>query len=292
MTNLDTISPPELNMIERAIKAHGSEAFERLEEEMLSVPQVECGVRHMFAPGQYIREVTIPAGTCMVGHKHRFHHVNVFLKGSGTMIMCDGRHHELKAPMVFVGAPGRKVGYVKEEVVWLNIFNTDETDIDKIEELFFDKSDVFQAAQMQLLSPQTALLAADRSDYQLALSEVAVTEEQAKALSEDESDLIPFPAGNYKVKIGKSNISGKGLIATANIKAGHFICQTRIDGKRTPAGRYTNHSATPNARMVKLNGEFVLIALRPITGCLGGFDGEEITVNYRDVLALNLITKD
>jgi len=31
-----------------------------------------------------------------------------------------------------------------------------------------------------------------------------------------------------------------------------------------------------------------LVALRPIAGCRGGFDGEEVTVNYRDAIALNL----
>ena len=292
MTNLAAMKLPEANLIERAIKMHGAEAFDRLEQEMISAPQVECSVRHMFAPGQYIREVTIPAGTYVVSHKHRHPHLNVFLKGSGTMVMCDGRHQELAAPMVFIGQPGRKVGYVREDLVWLNVFNTNETDVDTLEDLFFDKSDVFKSAQLELTASELALLECDRNDYQLALTQLGTNEKQARTLSEDEADLIPFPTGTYKVKIGKSKIEGRGLIATGNIAAGEFICATRIGDNRTPAGRYTNHSATPNARMITLNGNFVLIALRPIIGCLGGFDGEEVTVNYRDVVAINLIQKD
>lgn len=272
-----------------ALKTFTPQKFDQLEAEMLQAPQAECGVRHMFAPGQYIREVTIPADTYVISHKHKHPHLNVFLKGSGTMIMCNGVHKELQAPMVFVGQPGRKVGYTREEVVWLNIFQTDETDIDKLEAMFFDKSDHFvQAQQLQIEAQAPDQVTLDQLDYHKVLEDLGATHEQAVAVSEDTADLIPFPSGTYKVKVGHSKRQGRGLIATANIAAAETICPARIGDKRTPAGRYTNHSANPNARMVIVKDDIYLVGLRPIRGCAGGFDGDEITVDYRATVALNI----
>jgi len=271
-----------------ALKTFTPEKFDQLEAEMLAHPQAECGVRHMFTPGQYIREVTIPADTYVISHKHKHPHLNVFLKGSGTMIMCSGIHKELQAPMVFVGQPGRKVGYTREEVVWLNVFQTDETDIDKLEAMLFDKSEHFVAAQqLKIEAKAPDQVSLDQLDYVKALEDLGATQQQAMALSEKSSDLISFPSGTYKVKVGHSKRQGRGLIATANIAPAETICPTRIGDKRTPAGRYTNHSANPNARMVIVKDTIYLVALRPIKGCAGGFDGDEITVDYRATVALN-----
>jgi SET domain-containing protein len=52
-----------------------------------------------------------------------------------------------------------------------------------------------------------------------------------------------------------------------------------IDGERTYAGRYVNHSASPNAKAVVVDaGNVRLLATRDIDR------DEEITTNYRDTL--------
>jgi len=90
------------------------------------------------------------------------------------------------------------------------------------------------------------------------------------------------------VKIGDSPIEGKGLFATATIEQGEVIAPAGIKGKRTIAGRFTNHSANPNAFLVlHENGDVDLVAKYYISGCKAGFDGEEITIDYRQALALN-----
>jgi len=272
-----------------AFKVGNAEQMDRLEVQMLALPQTVCSVRHLFTPGQYTREVTIPAGSYIVGHKHRHPHLNIFTEGSGVMVMCDGRHQELQAPFVFVGQPGRKCGYARTEVVWLNVFATDERDIEKLEEMFFDKSEEFVEAQSRVkVGVDPLLLTHQRSDYEAVLAEFGVDEATAQAISETD-DLIPFPFGTYKIKTGVSAIAGKGIIATADIAANEIIAPARVDGKRTPAGRYTNLSPTPNAKMVNAGNRILLVAIKPISGCPGGFDGEEVTVNYRDVIASNLL---
>ena len=43
--------------------------------------------------------------------------------------------------MTFVAPKGRKVAYIVETVVFQNIFSTNETDLDKLENMIVDNSD-------------------------------------------------------------------------------------------------------------------------------------------------------
>lgn len=247
---------------------------------MLTMPQVNCPVRHMFAPGQYIRELCMEKGTLAIGHRQRLPHLNVLVKGAVRMLNEDGTITEVRAPMVFVAPPGRKVGLVLEDVQWLNIYATDETDVEKLEALFLDKSPD-PALQAKLLT----VLPVD-DDYPRMLQELGVSAEQVQAEAEDPATWAPFPAGMYRVKIGASGIHGRGLIATADIKAGDLICTALVDGKRTPAGRFMNHAKYPNAVVEAADGCVWVRSLRDIAGCRGGQDGEEITVDYRQAVAV------
>lgn len=270
------------------VAALQSRDIAKAERSMLQLPQAECAVIHHFGPGLYVREVRMPAGILAVGHAQRFEHLNVFLKGRVRMLNDDGTTTDLVAPMMFVGKPGKKAGYVLEEVVWQNIYATDETDIEKLERMFLVKSDDFSAQQAAQSLERSAEHEDDRADYLAMLDETGFDHATARTQSENESDQRPFPFGAWRVKTGASAIEGTGLFATAPIGAGELIAPARIDGKRTPAGRYTNHSKSPNAEMALLpNGDIHLIALKPITGCHGGQDGEEITIDYRQALSLS-----
>lgn len=249
---------------------------------MLAYPQAECPVIHRFGPGIYIRELSMPSGTFAIGHHQKFEHMNVMLKGRVTMLNDDGTTTELVAPMVYVGKPGRKIGYVLEDVVWQNIYATTETNVEILEEMFLDKTMIQQCDRKKI-----AFVAhqQDRDDYRMALGDIGVTDELARAQSENEADQMPFPHGSYRVVVGSSAIEGKGLFATSPIKAGELIAPARISGMRTPAGRYTNHAVVPNAVMVALpDGDINLVAIRPIGGAMGGNVGEEVTIDYRQAL--------
>lgn len=259
----------------------------QIENAMLQCEQASCPVIHRFGPGVYIREVRLPAGILAVGHTQNFEHTNVMLQGRVTMLNDNGTTTELVAPMIFTGKPGRKVGYVHEDVVWLNVYPTQETDVEKLEATFITKSDSWSESNGQrLLAFQTNV---DQEDYKQFLEEIGVSEETARAQSENTSDMMELPPGGYKFKLSNSHLEGKGLFATADIDAGELIAPARIHGMRTVAGRYTNHSANPNARMERTgSSDISLVATRPIAGCRGGFDGEEITIDYRQARALTL----
>jgi hypothetical protein len=101
--------------------------------------------------------------------------------------------------------------------------------------------------------------------------------ERISANREDQRD-FPEPA---PVRIGKSSIQGVGVFATTDFSEGEIVAPALFEGKRTPAGRYTNHSKSPNAAMgLRENGDIDLTATQPISA------GEEVTVNYRQVLEL------
>ena len=53
-----------------------------------------------------------------------------------------------------------------------------------------------------------------------------------------------------------------------------------LKDKRTQAGRFTNHAMRPNCRFVFDGDNMNMIAIKSISA------GEELTVNYREVLTL------
>ena len=256
-------------------------AIDRLEAAFLEFDQVECPVSHYFGPGVYIREVIMPAGAYIIGHNHKDEHMNVMLEGRLTLIREDGTREELTAPQTFLGYPGRKIAHIHETVRWQNIYAVTETDIGKIEDQLFEKSEAFLGYQ-----PALPDYTAARDDFALAIAEYGFTAGQVAVLSEDESDMTSLPFGQYKFSTGPSAIHGRGLFATGNYEPGEFIAAARIGGKRTIAGRFTNHSNTPNAQMLNCDGDVYLCAKTAINGCKGGINGDEITVDYRQALGV------
>jgi hypothetical protein len=276
-TRTDVVPFEVINRLK--VTANHKEKVDAVAGAMLEHRQAPCPVRHLFYPGLYIRELTLPTGALAIGYEHKTWHYSILLKGV-VRIVKEGKCVDLCAPLQFYAPPGRNVGYVLEEMVWLNVYPTDERDVETIEAIHLEPSPAMIAKRERML-----MLPHDM-DFERMCKEIGGTPEQAREQSEREDDLIPWPLGEYKVKIGKSYIEGKGLIATANIEDGEFICPLKVGSNRTPAGRYTNHSGSPNAMAVIVGKNLHLIALRNIEGCLGGFDGEEVTVDYRQVYAL------
>ncbi len=262
--------------------------IDTLERQMLELPQAECPVVHHFGPGIYIREVTLRAGVLAIGHAQRFEHLNIVLAGAVAMVGDDGQIKVLRAPLIFVGKPGRKVGYVIERTVWQNVYATEERDIDKLEAMYLDKSETWQAHDAGRKLALIDCHQEDRDDFRALIAAAGFTAELVRAQSENEADQMPMPEGHgAKVTIRPSPIEGRGVFLSAPVEAGEIIAPARVLGYRTPVGRFTNHSKTPNAHFVMQQyGDIALVALRRIAGCAGGDQGEEVTVDYRQALRL------
>ena len=274
----------DLQLVQQALATLSN--IESAERELLSLPQVDCPVVHHFGPGICIREVFMPAGAIAIGHRQKFDQLNIMIRGKVLIAKDDGTTQILTAPMIFTGKAGRKIGYVMEDMVWQNIYATDLKDASAVEDFFIEKSEQWHDDQASRFAVESVSRAADRNDYMLLLEECGIAHSQARQQSENEDDQMWVE--NSLTRVDISPIEGKGLFATADIKAGDVVCPARIDGKRTQAGRFTNHSIFPNARMNLLpNGDIDLVAITDIEGCKGGSIGTEITIDYRQALSLS-----
>ena len=125
-------------------------AIFRLEDFIKSVPGngiEESGIQHVhhFAPGVYAKEMICPADVYITGMVHKTEHISIFLEG--RMIVADGSGGsvEIEAPMIEIGKPGiKRAGYTLEEVRWITVHPTEETDIDKLEQM---RTNVLSAPQ-------------------------------------------------------------------------------------------------------------------------------------------------
>ena len=262
-----------------------------LEPYLLTLPQAPCPVVHHFGPGLYVREVTIPSGAFAMGHKQRFEHLNIVLKGSVAVLNDDGSVSVIKAPALFVGKPGRKVGACIDECVWQNVYaNPDNCrDIETLEARYLEKTDIALAYERLYVDCLSKHHESDREDYAELLSELGMTDEQVMAETEIQSDMIDLP-NEYatKVSIRPSPIQGKGLFLSSPADAGEVIAPARIGNCRTIAGRFVNHSKSPNCEYRKMpSGDIYLVAKAEINGALGGSAGCELTADYRQALEVS-----
>ena len=259
-----------------------------LEEAILQYPQLDAPVEHKFGPGLYMREVTLPAGSYVVGHYQKTEHMNIMLKGRIIFVLDDGTKKELVAPLTMVTPPGRKVAYVVEETTWVNVYPTEETDIDVLEATYLDKSEAFLSKESEKFLEAGAASESERADFQLMLEHIGMEEGVVRELSVYAGDMVDMPDGVHPYRIAKSPIEGSGYFLTAPAEMGDILAPGRIGECRTPAGRYVNHSPNPNAAFMRSpnDGEIYLVSLRHIDGCVGGSVGGEVTVNYREAIKL------
>jgi hypothetical protein len=266
--------------------ANISKDIVKIEAVMQDMVQADCPVVHRFGDGIYIREVVMPAGILAIGHIQKFKQNNFLLQGKIAMIGDEGIKI-LEAPLFFVGDEGRKIGYVIETVVWQNIWATDETDIEMLENTYMEMSDHSTLKREEFDALEFIGREVDREDYLKVIDACPFTHDEVKVQVENEDDQIDMPQ-EWCIQVRKSNIQGQGCFTSWTINETGVIGPARLSGKRTPLGRYTNHSLTPNAKPELMdNGDIYLVADRDIFGCKGGGHGEEITVDYREMLKLS-----
>lgn len=106
----------------------------QLQEHCLALPQVDMPVSHTFLPGQYLRKMTMPADTLVVGKRHRHRHA-LIVTGHVTIRTADGMF-ELQGTHIIDSPAGMKRAiYAHAESTLVTVHLTDETDLEKIEAL-------------------------------------------------------------------------------------------------------------------------------------------------------------
>lgn len=253
-----------------------------VEKMLINHPPASCPVIHRFGPSIYIRELHMSAGTMAVGKLQKFEHINILLKGKVIMFNSNGTTSTLEAPLFYVDKPGRKVAFILEDTVWQNVYATEETDVDKLEDYFLENSDVGRAHEAAQFAFAKLEAQNDNDDYELFLEETNLVGNKTNSTYTlvDLQDIS-------MLRISDSPIHGKGIYTTTPIYKDELITQTHIGNNITAAWKYINHSAVPNCTLVIENDDMWLKALHNINGCMGGSKGTELTIDYRETLKLN-----
>lgn len=258
----------------RGSKRQRQEAIEAYEEAVGDLPQIAIPVTHHIHGGLYGREITIPAGAVVTGHLYRFDHFDVMISGDITVSTDNGEAKRLRGYNCFKAFAGkRRIAYAHEDTVWLTFHSTPpKQDGEEIQKFLTARN------YEEFLNLQTQL---SRLDFKQLVGFSGFSEAEVRAISEESTDLRDMPEGYNNIYIADSAIEGKGVFSRTAVASGATICPARLQGMRTPAGRYTNHSVCPNAQMRLDHGNLVsLVALRDIEA------GEELTVDYRQVLSI------
>lgn len=137
------------------------EKVERLEDMLAVLPQIDCPVRHHFAPGTYAREITIPKDTVLIGAVHKTDNLVVLSAGKLRLVTENGPV-VISAPHTMICKAGAKNAAVAlEDSVWTNFFATTETDTDKLVEILtYSTADELMggAKNKQLVANQSAAI--------------------------------------------------------------------------------------------------------------------------------------
>jgi hypothetical protein len=266
----------DLSIIENEVGMSMLEKVCRLEKELLKMPQAEIVTQHKFYPGFYERTIIIPPWTVLTGAPHKTDY-SVRLEKGTISVNTDEGIKTLTAPCEFRAPAGvKRVGRVYEdEVVWTDIYeNPDDCkNISVLDERLYEVPEIGMGDTRLKINH-------DRKDFNLFLEQIGMTQSEMDSVVMIEKDLMQMPEG-IDVEVRDSKIHGKGLFANRDFQEGEIICPGRLNGKRTPAGRFTNHSINPNARPINKDGDIYALASRYL------FKDEEILINYRESMKVN-----
>ena len=87
--------------------APSREQIERLQAEMVQMPQYEPPTKHVFHGGMYCRQVWRPAGCLIVGKVHKKEHFYMVVSGTIKVTTDDGLQ-TITGPMLLCSTPGTK----------------------------------------------------------------------------------------------------------------------------------------------------------------------------------------
>ena len=105
-----------------------------IEAALKQMPQVEAPLRHCFGNKVYVREMTAPKGSVIIGKMHKFKQVNIVVKGDISVLTEDG-WKRMKSGEMFESPAGiKRAGFTHEDTVWTTICGTEETEVEKAED--------------------------------------------------------------------------------------------------------------------------------------------------------------
>jgi hypothetical protein len=254
------------------------EQIENLQNELLKMPQADIVTENIFLDGVYERKITIPPWTVLTGAEHKTDYKIRLEKGTIAVNIGD-KVQVMTAPMEFDAKAGeQRVGRVfDEEVVWVDIYKNPDNcqDLAILEERFYVVPNCGLGENRVALQIKNA-----QDDYKLFLDQIGLNQEEVDKIVTNEADLIDMPE-NVQVELRNSKLHGKGLFATKSFEKGEIVCPGRLNGKRTPGGRFINHSYDSNIIPIMIGDDIYAMAIKHI------YENEELLVDYRSSMRVN-----
>jgi len=96
--------------------------------------KVEFPVEHVFVDGMYMRKMFAPKGQIVVGKIHKKPCIN-FVEYGDISVLTESGFARVKAGFTLVSPAGiMKVGIAHEDTMFINVFRTDKTTIEEVEQ--------------------------------------------------------------------------------------------------------------------------------------------------------------
>ena len=99
-------------------------------------------LRHFFLPGIYVRELSAPAGSRLVGKTHKKDHIMMLQQGR-IQVISEQFTGEIAAPFTITCEAGAKrAAFILEDAVWVTVHPTNKTDLAGLEEDLIVKEEI------------------------------------------------------------------------------------------------------------------------------------------------------
>ena len=110
-----------------------------LHKKMEGTFEIDLGIIHNFSDGLYAKQMSVPQGYVVGTHAHTFSHLSILAKGK-VVVRTDEGYAEYTAPACLEIKEGiHHAIEALEDTVWFCIHATNETDVDKIDEVLIKK---------------------------------------------------------------------------------------------------------------------------------------------------------
>lgn len=117
------------------------ERVERLQEEVLALPQYEPETKHRFHGGMYCREVWRDAGVLVVGKVHKKEHFYLIVSGT-VLITTDEGVQRVTGPAMLESMPGTKRAvYSETAALCMTFHRTDAATVEDAEAELVEEDD-------------------------------------------------------------------------------------------------------------------------------------------------------
>lgn len=117
------------------------ECISELHKIMEGTFELDLGVVHNFSDGLYAKQMAIPKGYVVGQHAHKYSHLSILAKGK-VIVKTDEAEKEYTAPACLnIKENINHAIEALEDTVWFCIHATNETDIEKIDEVLINKGE-------------------------------------------------------------------------------------------------------------------------------------------------------